>query len=342
MREKTKKIRETILALVEFHGYDLVEQVMKIFTISRQSVYKHIKSLIREDRLSFDQVKNKRVYKYGHIREVHKTIPLDKNVSEHDIYLKYFQWLETDLPENVKEIIEYGFTEILNNVIDHSESDNCFISVEKNKEKIKIYIHDDGEGIFNRITKLKQLSDQRQALLELQKGKLTTDPENHTGEGIFFSSRAFDDFVINSGGLLFLHDEKLRNNYLLENSKNNQGTSVSMAIKKDSKTMLSKVFDEYAEADEFAFNKTVVPVRLAKMGHGNLVSRSQAKIMLLRLEDFKTVIFDFDEVDKIGQAFADEIFRVYQNKHLDISLEYENVSLEVEKMIQRALINRKV
>ena len=46
-----------------------------------------------------------------------------------------------------------------------------------------------------------------------------------------------------------------------------------------------------------------------------------------------TVIFDFDEVDKIGQAFADEIFRVYQNKHLDISLEYENVSLEVEKMI---------
>ncbi|MGQ4005418.1 STAS-like domain-containing protein [Francisellaceae bacterium CB300] len=128
----------------------------------------------------------------------------------------------------------------------------------------------------------------------------------------------------------------------MENLKNNQGTSVSMVIKKDSKTMLSKVFDEYAEADEFAFNKTVVPVKLAKMGHENLVSRSQAKRVLLRLENFKTVIFDFDEVDKIGQAFADEIFRVYQNKHLDISLEYENVSLEVEKMIQRALINRKV
>ena len=78
---------------------------------------------------------------------------------------------------------------------------------------------------------------------------------------------------------------------------------------------------------------TVVPVKLAKMGHENLVSRSQAKRVLLRLENFKTVIFDFDEVDKIGQEFADEIFRVNQNKHLDISLEYENVSLEVEKMI---------
>ncbi|MGQ4002469.1 hypothetical protein QIW31_05435 [Francisellaceae bacterium CB299] len=96
---------------------------MEIFAISRQSVYKHIKALIEEDRLSFDQVKNKRVYKYGHIREVHKTIPLDKNISEHDIYIKYFQWVEAGLPENIKEIIEYGFTEILNNVIDHSESD---------------------------------------------------------------------------------------------------------------------------------------------------------------------------------------------------------------------------
>lgn len=82
--------------------------------------------------------------------------------------------------------------------------------------------------------------------------------------------------------------------------------------------------------------------KLTKMGHLNLVSRSQAKSVLLGLESFKTVIFDFDEVDKIGQAFADEIFRVYQNKHPVISLEYENVNTEVEKMIKRALINKKV
>ena len=27
-------------------------------------------------------------------------------------------------------------------------------------------------------------------------GKLTTDPDNHTGEGIFFTSRVFDEFEI--------------------------------------------------------------------------------------------------------------------------------------------------
>ena len=34
-------------------------------------------------------------------------------------------------------------------------------------------------------------------------GKLTTDPHRHTGEGIFFTSRAFDCFEIRSGELRF-------------------------------------------------------------------------------------------------------------------------------------------
>lgn len=339
MRAKTKEIRDTIIKLVPIYPDDLVEQVAKLFSISRQSVYKHINALIEEDRLAYDQVKNKRVYKFGNIRKVTETISLTKSVSEHDIYIKYFQWVEHGLSDNVKDIIEYGFTEILNNVIDHSESDECFISVERGEEKVTITIDDFGEGIFSRITRLKKLNDERQALLELQKGKLTTDPDNHTGEGIFFSSRAFDDFIIFSGDLVFLHDESLIDDYLLEASKNHKGTSVIMAIRQDSKTILSDVFDQFAEADEFSFNKTIVPVKLAKMGHENLVSRSQAKRVLLRLENFKTVIFDFEGVDKIGQAFADEIFRVYQNKYPEILLKYSNVNSAVERMIKRALIN---
>jgi hypothetical protein len=39
-----------------------------------------------------------------------------------------------------------------------------------------------------------------------------------------------------------------------------------------------------------------------------------------RVELFKTVIFDFDGVPTIGQAFADEIFRVFANAHPQIML----------------------
>lgn len=47
------------------------------------------------------------------------------------------------------------------------------------------------------------MDDERDAILELSKGKLITDAENHAGEGIFFTSRVFDEFAVISGGLFF-------------------------------------------------------------------------------------------------------------------------------------------
>lgn len=336
MKEKTKQIRTQILKEVNYHSIDLVSHISSMFNISRQSVYRHINNLIKEQKLDFDIVSNKRVYKYGKVRELTKLITINKSVSESDVYTNYFIWVEQDLEENVKAIIEYGFTEILNNVIDHSESKTCIVSVKRDLSTITITINDEGEGIFNRITRIKKLSDTRQALLELKKGKLTTDAEHHSGEGIFFSSRAFDEFIIMSGDLAFIHDNELQNDYLLNRSPD-KGTYVKMKISINSKRKLIDIFDEYAEADEYAFNKTIVPVTLAKFGNESLMSRSQAKRLLTRLENFKTVIFDFKNINLIGQAFADEIFRVYANKHRDIKLEYVNINSDIEKMILRAL-----
>jgi hypothetical protein len=67
-------------------------------------------------------------------------------------------------------------------------------------------------------------------------------------------------------------------------------------------------------------SETVVPVNLARYGNENLISRSQAKRLLARLELFKTVLFDFSNVPTIGQAFADEIFRVFAASHPEIEL----------------------
>ncbi|QXF36882.1 STAS-like domain-containing protein [Francisella tularensis] len=336
MRKKTEQIRIQILKEVNYHSLDLVNHISSMFNISRQSVYRHINNLIKEQKLSFDIIDGKRVYKYGKVRELSKLITINKDVSESDIYANYFIWVEQDLKENVKAIVEYGFTEILNNVIDHSESKTCFVYVKRDLSNITIIINDEGEGIFNRITRLKKLSDTRQALLELKKGKLTTDAEHHSGEGIFFSSKAFDEFVIISGDLTFIHENKLKNDYLLD-QKPGRGTYVKMKIDINSEKKTYRYFDEFAEADEYAFNKTIVPVILAKFGNENLMSRSQAKRLLTRLENFKTVIFDFRDVNLIGQAFADEIFRVYANKHKDIKLEYVNINSDIEKMILRAL-----
>ena len=70
--------------------------------------------------------------------------------------------------------------------------------------EVKFTIKDDGIGIFTKIQQDFNLSDKRHSILELAKGKLTSDPLRHSGEGIFFTSRMFDRFVILSEDLTFL------------------------------------------------------------------------------------------------------------------------------------------
>jgi hypothetical protein len=66
------------------------------------------------------------------------------------------------------------------------------------------------------------------------------------------------------------------------------------------------------------------------------VSRSQARRILAGLEKFKTIDLDFQDVETIGQAFADEIFRIWQTAHQDISIIAKNANDNIMLMIRRA------
>ena len=64
-----------------------------------------------------------------------------------------------------------------------------------------------------------------------------------------------------------------------------------------------------------------------------LISRAQAKRVLGRIDQFKSVIFDFKGIDFIGQAFADQIFRVWANAHPDVECDVIGAAPDVKKMI---------
>ena len=100
-----------------------------------------------------------------------------------------------------------------------------------------------------------------------------------------------------------------------------------------------EIFDEYT-SDDFVFNKTKITVHLAKdyLGH-DFVSRSLAKRILMNVEKFKIIVLDFENIDNIGQGFADEVFRVFKNKNPDITIVPVNMNEEIEFMINRAMKN---
>jgi hypothetical protein len=115
------------------------------------------------------------------------------------------------------------------------------------------------------------------------------------------------------------------------------GTLVRMKISAFSSRTAPEVFDRYSvKDDDYGFTRTRVPVALARYGEENLISRSQAKRLLARFERFKEVMLDFAGVEMIGQAFADEIFRVFQRAHPEVRLDWINATADVEKMIRRA------
>lgn len=239
-------------------------------------------------------------------------------------------------PPNVLSIWHHGITEMINNAIDHSGSETVQVVIQQNALYSDCRVIDKGEGIFLKIQKALDLYDTREAILELAKGKFTTDPANHSGEGIFFSSKMFDSFVIMSDELSFVHLGNDQPDVLLTSeSKKIVGTTVCMRLENASTRTSEEVFNNYALPDEFSFAKTLVPVKLAQHEGERLVSRSQAKRLTRRFERFEHVLLDFDGVTSIGQAFADEVFRVFANSHPKVKLVEMRANEAVAAMIHR-------
>ena len=336
VRLKGEQVRNYILLNVVKHSDDIARRTAQRFDISRQAANKHLQRLVAEGALLTEGNTRGRKYKLAPLAEWDRTYRIAPNLAEDIVWRNDVVLSLGGLPENVLEIWHYGFTEMFNNAIDHSAGSTIDVRLKKTPVSTEIVIHDDGVGIFRKIQEELNLLDERQAILELAKGKLTTDPNNHTGEGIFFTSRAFDSFEILSGGTCFSHLFGDEEDWILERDRSSTGTSVWMRLENHTARRLKKVFDQFAGGEGYGFNKTVVPVRLAQYGNDKLVSRSQAKRLLARIDRFESVIFDFKEVDVIGQAFADEIFRVFAHKHPNIELLDVGANAHVREMIARA------
>lgn len=340
IRKSSEDCRKFILNNIEKFPAEIAKKIAEKFDISRQAANRHLQKLVEENVLAVEGNTRGRVYKLLPMVSFSKQYSLDQDLQEDVVWTQDIKPLLGVMPDNVMNIWHYCFTEMLNNAIDHSDGNAVNIDVRKSAVNTEIIMHDDGVGIFKKIQAKLVLADERHAVLELAKGKFTTDPANHSGEGIFFSSRACDNFAILSGGVYFDHEFDDKEDWILEAQKPSAGTMVFMKLQNHTSRKLRKIFDQFNSGDDIGFNKTVVPVKLARYGDDALISRSQAKRVLNRIDRFKTVIFDFDGVDTIGQGFADEVFRVFANRHPEISIQYIKANSDVKNMILHVLSAR--
>ena len=337
VRARGEDIRRYIIENVEKYPRTISRATSEHFKITRQAVNKHLQRLAEEKILKESGKTRSRTYKLSPLAEWNRGYEIKPGLAEDVVWTDDIRAALGQLPDNVMNIWHHGFTEMFNNAMEHSNGTHINVHVKRTAADSEMLIWDDGVGIFRKIQSALGLLDERHAVLELAKGKFTTDPKNHSGEGIFFTSRMFDLFDIVSGGVFFSHQISKPADWIGELDDPHTGTAVWMKISNHTSRSTNKVFEQFTSGgDDHTFSKTMVPVYLAKYGDDNLISRSQAKRLLARIELFKIVILDFKEVPIIGQAFADEIFRVFANEHPNIQLLTTHANSEVKRMIERA------
>ena len=326
-KDRKQSIKHYILEKIDQDTPSISKTVADTFSINPSTIHSYINELVKDNvivkvkRGQYELVNKE--YSYLLKRE---NGDLDDDTYAFDICLKeHIEGFEN----NVQDIWSYTFSEMINNVMDHSLADSVKITISQNFLATCVMIEDNGIGIFQKIKDYFKLSSIEDAICELFKGKLTTDTKNHSGEGIFFSSKLIDDFLIISSSKIFTtnkYDEGKILSLVLENQK---GTCVFMELSNFSHKTAKEIFDAYSNVNG-GFVKTKIPLK--NIFDTSPVSRSQAKRICNRLDKFKEVIVDFDEIEWLGQGFAHQLFVVFANSHPDIILTPINMNEDVTKM----------
>lgn len=339
MKKQANSIKSFIINKITTHPSDIVALTASHFNVTRTTVHRHLNVLLKAHHL----------IKSGTTRNIKYCLPALRNrelfykivpaLQESTVLRQDFDDIFQQFSVNIYDICEYGFTEIFNNAIEHSQGSKITAATCWKKGILSIVITDNGMGVFKNISDYFKLDDIRESILQLNKGKMTTDPENHTGEGIFFCARIFDLFEIYANNLHYIRDNKEKDWSIECSSIIKAGSRIIMSIDVDAhtQTQLTDVFKKYQSPESLVFDSTEIVVELSIFGEETLISRSQAKRIIRSLEKFNYIILDFKGVRLVGQGFVDEIFRIFAKKYPNVNISYINANDDVVFMIERGL-----
>ena len=330
----SNKIKKFILDNLVLHQRDIIQTAILKFGISRQAVLKHMHTLISEKKVIAHGKTRDRFYELRPEVNFSKTIDLSKEYSYGEIINSQIFPHLSILTKNVREICEFSISAILNNIYDHAKATSFYYKLYFNYKDIHIIISDNGEGLFKHIQRGLKLKNPQMAALEIAKGYLTTDPENHSGEELHTLINLFDQVAIDSTGISLKFDNKTHS-WMINHSIQKQGTRIHLKIKPSSRRNCKEVFHRLFKSERKSVR---IPVGLLKIHNAQIVnSRQQAQNILRNISDLKTIEFDFKNIDLIGPAFADELVRKTKVENNTANIKWINSNKTVDVLMKRAL-----
>lgn len=328
MRSPAERIRQ----LADQRGTISNREVVRALSVSPATAHRLLQALVTAGALEREGRGRASTYRLPALR---RRFPLE-GLDEH----RAWDAVAADiarvraLPSDAARSLAYTASEILNNAIDHSCGRAVVVETRFDRGATVVTIRDDGIGVFRRLCEDFGFATPQDAIVQLEKGKLTSDPARHSGEGLFFSSKSVTRFRLESGRIAWVVDNEVRDSAIAPGASG-KGTTVVLEVVPDRMPRLEDVFAAYTDPASLEFSRTRATIKLATLG-AVLVSRSEAKRLVLRLTEFRHVTLDFSGVEVVGQGFCDEVFRVFARAHPEVALEPVGMNDTVAFMVGRA------
>jgi anti-sigma regulatory factor (Ser/Thr protein kinase) len=312
---KTESVPEVIARLFAARTYITSSEVAAAAGVTRQAAHYHLRRMVESGLLIAEGARRSSRYRH---KAQHSSSYALEGLSENEVWgneRSALRQIDPDILDtpNLVQILNFAFTEMVNNAIDHSRGSTVDVRWFLGHEQVAFEIEDDGVGAFASIRQSRGLADDFQAVGELSKGKQTTDPAHHSGLGIYFTSRMVGHFAISANQLVWTVNNEIDDFAIGWLDKPRTGTLVRCEIGRDTPITPKDVYAGLSDPVSSRFNKTTIHVALFR--EGDFVSRTEAKLIGARLEGFEVVELDFTGIDQIGQGFADELFRVWVSEH---------------------------
>lgn len=323
-----------ITAAAQQHGDRLPEHLMQRLGWTRRRAQALLARLVAAQWLVREGALRKPSWRPGPLRQVvqrYALAGLQEDLPWQRDFAPFFQ-----LPPNVARLAQHAFSELVNNAVDHSGGSHVTVSMRQTPMHLQLLVSDDGRGVFDCIQQTFDIGDADLAMLELAKGKLTSQPERHAGRGLFFTSRLADVFDLHANQLAFQYRGWDRRSWYRGKPMPREGTSIFMAIALDTPRTLDEVLRAHsADGAGYGFDTTQVPLRLIAGGpNTGLESRAQARRVASRLARFRRAEVDFSGIEDVGHGFADELFRIFVRDQPGVELVPVGMAPRVAAMVE--------
>ena len=333
-RQNLESITQWITAAAQRRPHSLDVELATRTNVSQRSARRTLARLVELNWLVREGSARRPAWRPGPLRQVvqrYELAGLEEDLPWSLDFAPHFV-----LPPNVLRMVQQAFCELLNNAIGHSGGTHVTVSLRQSASQAQLLVSDNGVGLFERIAQSFAIASPALAMLELSKGKLTSQPERHTGQGLFFTSRLADVFDLHANDAAFQQRAWDERGWHPQRALRHTGTSIYAAFALDTPRTLDGVRSAYSVGDDpfgVEFSRTVVPLRLITSTIEGLESRAQARRVCARLGEFRRAEIDFGGVASVGHAFADEMFRVFGPAQRSLELVPVNMTPAVAALV---------